>query len=198
LPQEKLRLDMDDEAAIEWMQQLLNESATALMPQIMETTHKVRKLAAMATVHLSRGFPPSSARALLLFCFGSADCSRCYSCRATVGAILAMTGREAAVAAIGGLAILTLLAICMLCTVCLLESVGRCCCYRVQKLGLQRDLADLSTCRVTWGCRVTNFLHVSTTFSSDQRNAKKDCNEGCNLSGFAARLTWQLAPKSSR
>jgi phosphatidylinositol 3-kinase len=40
--QEKLRLDMDDEAAVEWMQQLLNESATALMPQIMETTHKVR------------------------------------------------------------------------------------------------------------------------------------------------------------
>ena len=39
--QEKLRLDMDDEAAVEWMQQLLNESATALMPQIMETTHKV-------------------------------------------------------------------------------------------------------------------------------------------------------------
>ena len=38
--QEKLRLEMDDEAAIEWMQQLLNESATALMPQIMETTHK--------------------------------------------------------------------------------------------------------------------------------------------------------------
>ena len=32
---------MDDEAAVEWMQQLLNESATALMPQIMETTHKV-------------------------------------------------------------------------------------------------------------------------------------------------------------
>ena len=40
LLQEKLRLEMDDEAAIEWMQQLLNESATALMPQIMETTHK--------------------------------------------------------------------------------------------------------------------------------------------------------------
>ena len=32
---------MDDEAAVEWMQQLLNESATALMPQLMETTHKV-------------------------------------------------------------------------------------------------------------------------------------------------------------
>ncbi|KAK9811578.1 hypothetical protein WJX72_006428 [[Myrmecia] bisecta] len=38
--QEKLRLDVDDEAAVEWMQQLLNESATALMPQIMETTHR--------------------------------------------------------------------------------------------------------------------------------------------------------------
>lgn len=38
--QEKLRLDTDDEGAVEWMQQLLNESATALMPQIMETTHK--------------------------------------------------------------------------------------------------------------------------------------------------------------
>jgi hypothetical protein len=38
--QEKLRLDIDDEAAVEWMQQLLQESATALMPQIMETTHK--------------------------------------------------------------------------------------------------------------------------------------------------------------
>ncbi|KAK9813719.1 hypothetical protein WJX73_005251 [Symbiochloris irregularis] len=38
--QEKLRLDLDDESAAEWMQQLLNESATALMPQIMETTHR--------------------------------------------------------------------------------------------------------------------------------------------------------------
>ncbi|KAK9840409.1 hypothetical protein WJX74_009457 [Apatococcus lobatus] len=38
--QEKLRLDLDDESAIEWMQQLLNESATALMPQIMETGHR--------------------------------------------------------------------------------------------------------------------------------------------------------------
>mmetsp|Transcript_20231 Transcript_20231/g.60979 ORF Transcript_20231/g.60979 Transcript_20231/m.60979 type:complete len:864 (+) Transcript_20231:256-2847(+) len=38
--QETLRLDMDDEAAVEWMQQLLTESATALMPQIMETGHK--------------------------------------------------------------------------------------------------------------------------------------------------------------
>ena len=38
--QEKLRLDVDDEAAVEWMQQLINESATALMPQIVETTHR--------------------------------------------------------------------------------------------------------------------------------------------------------------
>eukprot|EP00877_Chromochloris_zofingiensis_P002248 jgi/Chrzof1/12023/Cz06g18140.t1 len=38
--QEKLRLDFDDEQAVEWMQQLINESATALMPQIVETTHR--------------------------------------------------------------------------------------------------------------------------------------------------------------
>jgi phosphatidylinositol 3-kinase len=38
--QEKLRLDADDEQAVEWMQQLINESATALMPQIVETTHR--------------------------------------------------------------------------------------------------------------------------------------------------------------
>lgn len=38
--QDTLRLDMDDESAVAWMQQLLNESATALMPQIMETGHK--------------------------------------------------------------------------------------------------------------------------------------------------------------
>jgi phosphatidylinositol 3-kinase len=38
--QEKLRLDFDDEQAIEQMQQLINESATALMPQIVETTHR--------------------------------------------------------------------------------------------------------------------------------------------------------------
>lgn len=40
LLQEKLRLDIDDEGAFQWMQQLINESATALMPQIMETTHR--------------------------------------------------------------------------------------------------------------------------------------------------------------
>ncbi|GAB4822067.1 hypothetical protein N2152v2_009113 [Parachlorella kessleri] len=38
--QEKLRLDLRDEEAGAWMQQLLGESATALMPQIMEATHK--------------------------------------------------------------------------------------------------------------------------------------------------------------
>eukprot|EP00200_Dunaliella_tertiolecta_P009890 CAMPEP_0202375868 /NCGR_PEP_ID=MMETSP1127-20130417/6472_1 /ASSEMBLY_ACC=CAM_ASM_000462 /TAXON_ID=3047 /ORGANISM="Dunaliella tertiolecta, Strain CCMP1320" /LENGTH=1054 /DNA_ID=CAMNT_0048973485 /DNA_START=2551 /DNA_END=5712 /DNA_ORIENTATION=+ len=38
--QEKFRLDLDDEAAVQWMQALLNESATALMPQIVETTHR--------------------------------------------------------------------------------------------------------------------------------------------------------------
>jgi phosphatidylinositol 3-kinase len=38
--QEKLRLDFDDELAVEAMQGLINESATALMPQIVETTHR--------------------------------------------------------------------------------------------------------------------------------------------------------------
>eukprot|EP00955_Chlamydomonas_euryale_P115162 366332-Chlamydomonas_euryale.AAC.9 len=38
--QEKLRLDITDEQAVEYMQQLINESATALMPQIVETTHR--------------------------------------------------------------------------------------------------------------------------------------------------------------
>lgn len=39
-PQEKLRLDLDDEAAVEWMQCLITDSATALMPQIVEATHR--------------------------------------------------------------------------------------------------------------------------------------------------------------
>ena len=39
--QETLRLDVDDEGASEWMQQLINESATALMPQINETVHRI-------------------------------------------------------------------------------------------------------------------------------------------------------------
>ena len=38
--QEKLRLDMSDEDAVEWMQQLLNDSATALTPQITDRTHR--------------------------------------------------------------------------------------------------------------------------------------------------------------
>ncbi|MEW5302904.1 MAG: hypothetical protein WDW36_005643 [Sanguina aurantia] len=38
--QDKFRLDYDDEAAVVYMQQLINESATALMPQIVETTHR--------------------------------------------------------------------------------------------------------------------------------------------------------------
>ncbi len=38
--QEKLRLDLDDEQAVEWMQGLINESATALMPQLVEATHR--------------------------------------------------------------------------------------------------------------------------------------------------------------
>lgn len=38
--QEKFRLDFDDEQAIDWMQQLLTESTTALMPQLVEQTHK--------------------------------------------------------------------------------------------------------------------------------------------------------------
>lgn len=38
--QDKFRLDFDDEAAVEWMQGLINESATALLPQIVETTHR--------------------------------------------------------------------------------------------------------------------------------------------------------------
>eukprot|EP00198_Chlamydomonas_reinhardtii_P000296 XP_001689631.1 VPS34-like PI-3-kinase [Chlamydomonas reinhardtii] len=38
--QDKFRLDFDDEAAVEWMQGLINESATALLPQLVETTHR--------------------------------------------------------------------------------------------------------------------------------------------------------------
>lgn len=38
--QDRLDLDMDDEAVILRMQHLINESASALMPQIMEATHK--------------------------------------------------------------------------------------------------------------------------------------------------------------
>jgi hypothetical protein len=38
--QDKLRLDLDEEGAVQWMTGLLMESATALMPQIVETTHR--------------------------------------------------------------------------------------------------------------------------------------------------------------
>ncbi len=38
--QEKFRLDISDEQAVEFMQQLINESATAVMPQIVEITHR--------------------------------------------------------------------------------------------------------------------------------------------------------------
>ncbi|GMH39569.1 hypothetical protein BSKO_07467 [Bryopsis sp. KO-2023] len=38
--QERLALHLDDEAAVQYMQQLINESASALMPQIMEATHR--------------------------------------------------------------------------------------------------------------------------------------------------------------
>jgi phosphatidylinositol 3-kinase len=39
--QEKFRLDLNDQGAVEWMQQLINESVTALMPQIVETGHRI-------------------------------------------------------------------------------------------------------------------------------------------------------------
>ena len=38
--QEKLRPDLSDEEAAAWMQQLLADSASALMPQLIETTHR--------------------------------------------------------------------------------------------------------------------------------------------------------------
>lgn len=38
--QEKLRLEEGDEVAIEWMQQLINESSSQVMANIMETTHR--------------------------------------------------------------------------------------------------------------------------------------------------------------
>jgi hypothetical protein len=38
--QEKLCLDLDEAQARDRLQQLINESATALMPQIVETTHR--------------------------------------------------------------------------------------------------------------------------------------------------------------
>jgi len=38
--QEKFRLDLNDEEAGQWMQKLINDSASALMPQLMETAHR--------------------------------------------------------------------------------------------------------------------------------------------------------------
>jgi hypothetical protein len=38
--QEKFRLDLSDEQAVAWMQQLIADSANALMPQIVEATHR--------------------------------------------------------------------------------------------------------------------------------------------------------------
>ena len=38
--QEKFRLDLNDEEAMQWMQKLINDSASALMPQVMETAHR--------------------------------------------------------------------------------------------------------------------------------------------------------------
>jgi hypothetical protein len=38
--QEKLRLGEDDEVAIEWMQQLIQESSSQVMANLMEATHR--------------------------------------------------------------------------------------------------------------------------------------------------------------
>lgn len=38
--QEKFRLDMDDEACIHFFQDLINESVSALFPQMVETIHR--------------------------------------------------------------------------------------------------------------------------------------------------------------
>eukprot|EP00201_Polytomella_parva_P010936 CAMPEP_0175050788 /NCGR_PEP_ID=MMETSP0052_2-20121109/7445_1 /TAXON_ID=51329 ORGANISM="Polytomella parva, Strain SAG 63-3" /NCGR_SAMPLE_ID=MMETSP0052_2 /ASSEMBLY_ACC=CAM_ASM_000194 /LENGTH=273 /DNA_ID=CAMNT_0016315013 /DNA_START=106 /DNA_END=927 /DNA_ORIENTATION=- len=37
---DNFRLDLDDAQSVDWMQRLINESATALIPQIVETTHR--------------------------------------------------------------------------------------------------------------------------------------------------------------
>ena len=39
-PQEKLRPELRDEEAALWMTQVLSDSATALMPQVMEKAHQ--------------------------------------------------------------------------------------------------------------------------------------------------------------
>ncbi|KAM0001936.1 putative phosphatidylinositol 3-kinase [Helianthus debilis subsp. tardiflorus] len=38
--QEKLRLDLDDEECIHFFQDLINESVSALFPQMVETIHR--------------------------------------------------------------------------------------------------------------------------------------------------------------
>ena len=38
--QEKFRLDLDDEASIHFFQDLINESVSALFPQMVETIHR--------------------------------------------------------------------------------------------------------------------------------------------------------------
>ena len=38
--QEKFRLDLDDEACIHFFQDLINESVSALFPQMVETIHR--------------------------------------------------------------------------------------------------------------------------------------------------------------
>jgi phosphatidylinositol 3-kinase len=38
--QDKFRLDLNDEEAGQWMQKLINDSASALMPQLLETAHR--------------------------------------------------------------------------------------------------------------------------------------------------------------
>lgn len=38
--EEKFRLDLDDEACIHFFQDLINESVSALFPQMVETIHR--------------------------------------------------------------------------------------------------------------------------------------------------------------
>jgi len=38
--QEKFRLDLDDEEAVQFFQSLINDSVSALFPQMVETIHR--------------------------------------------------------------------------------------------------------------------------------------------------------------
>jgi phosphatidylinositol kinase/protein kinase (PI-3 family) len=38
--QEKFRLDLDDEEAVQFFQSLINDSVSALFPQVVETIHR--------------------------------------------------------------------------------------------------------------------------------------------------------------